>query len=400
MLISKQNLITNTVIQLVFERNDPQTHPHSKKYGTRHPLGKIRRNIPRQPPFSATRSHPRKWRLGKSSTRRHRLRNPRRPKNRHRSRPRAPGLACTSPPLHRQKGSPRLALLSPILGNYGGAFYLLIALSGIPQLHTYHQSRNIPEHITRLTCRDTYVWAQQYHDIGVFKNDRFSHPGDPGAWGLCTRILSWLLGYLNGDLYRIGRLQYKIGPFRQKMRAYRHRTSEHLCLLCESGLEFRTDGNFNGAGGREDPKAWTSELTETTTHITGNPIHPNGHAQRQPVSLSRSQWDCVLIEGDPILEIHIPEDGPMGFDLCGDSLRQVAKFFPNTSPIAPSKRSVAHPGCSTPHTSSCSPKIPTSPASSENVISFPSTHAANTAASIASSVHTPTTSPQPHATAA
>lgn len=228
-------------------------------------------------------------------------------------------------------------LLAPILGNYGGAFYLLIALSGIPQLRTYHQSRNIPEHITRLTCRDTYVWAQQYHDIGVFKNDRFFHPGNPGAWGLCTRILPWLLSYLNGDLYRIGRLQYKIGPFRQKMRAYRHRTSAHLCLLCESGLEFRTDGNFNGAGGQEDPQAWTSKLTETATHIIGHSIHPDGHAQRQPVSLPRSHWDCVLTEGDPILEIHIPEDGPMEFENCGNSLREVAEFFPKHFPDRPFK---------------------------------------------------------------
>lgn len=226
-------------------------------------------------------------------------------------------------------------LLAPVLGNFGGAFYLLIMLSGIPQLRAYHQSRDIPDGITRLTCRDTYVWARQYRDIGIFKNGRFSHPGQPGAWGLCTRILPWLLNHLNGDLYRIGHLQYKTGPFRQKMRAFRHRASAQIRLLCESGLTFRTDGNFNGAGGREDPHAWTSELAETRTHIIGNPIHPNGHAQRTPIALARAEWDGVLAEGDPILEIHIPEDGPMGFEACGDSLRQAADFFPKYFPDRP-----------------------------------------------------------------
>ncbi len=228
-------------------------------------------------------------------------------------------------------------LLARVLGNFGGVFYLLIMLSGIPQVRAYHQSRNIPDAITRLTCRDTYIWARQYRDIGVFKDGRFFHSGEPGAWGLCTRILPWLLNHLRGDLYRVGRLQYKIGPFRQKMRAYRYRTAAQIRLLCESGLTFRVDGNFNGAGGREDPRAWTSELTETPAHIIGNPIHPNGHAQRELVTLPRSQWDCVLTEGDPILEIHIPEDGPLGFEDCGDSLHQGAEFFSHHFPDHPFK---------------------------------------------------------------
>ncbi len=228
-------------------------------------------------------------------------------------------------------------LLAPLLNNYGGAFYLLLVLSGIPQIREFHKSHNVPDDIARLTYRDTYVWAQQYHDIGVLQDGRFFHPGEPGAWGLCTHIMPWLLSHLNGNLYRVGRLQYKTGPFRQKMCAYRHRTSGHMRLLCESGLEFRTDGNYNGAGGHEDSNAWTSKLTETSTAITGNPIHPNGHAQSEPVTLPLNEWECVLAEGDQILEIHIPADGPMGFDDCGKSLRQVSELLPKCFPDRPFK---------------------------------------------------------------
>ena len=228
-------------------------------------------------------------------------------------------------------------LLAPVLDKFGGAFCLLLMLSGIPQLRAYHRSRDIPASTTRLTCRDTYIWARQYRDIGIFKNGHFFHPGQPGAWGLCTRILPWLLNHLNGALYRIGRLQYKTGPFRPQMRAYRHRASAQIRLLCESGLTFRTDGKYNGAGGCEDLHAWTSERAETRTHIIGNPIHPNGHAQRESITLARAEWDCVLANGDPILEIHIPEDGPMGFEACGDSLRQAADFFPKYFPDRPFK---------------------------------------------------------------
>jgi hypothetical protein len=228
-------------------------------------------------------------------------------------------------------------LLAPILGEYGGAFYLLIALSGIPHIRAIHQARNVPDDIAKRTYRDTYVWAQQYYDIGTPIDGKFIHPDKPHSWGLCTRILPWLLSHLHGDLFRVGRLQFKTGPYRQQMRAYRHRQTGHMRLIAESGLEFRTDGNFNGAGGITDDNAWTSHFTESATKVTGNPIHPNGHAIREPITLPLSDWECVVQQGDTILEIHIPEDGPMGFDDCGESLRQAATFFPKHFPDRPFK---------------------------------------------------------------
>jgi len=228
-------------------------------------------------------------------------------------------------------------LLAPILNEYGGAFYLLIALSGIPHIRTIHQARNIPNDIAKLTYRDTYVWAKQYYDIGIPIDDKFTHPHKPHSWGLCTRILPWLLSHLQGDLYRVGRLQFKTGPYRQPIRAYRHRQTGHMRLMAESDLTFRTDGNFNGAGGITDHNAWTSHLAESNTEITGNLIHPNGHAQHPPMALPLSEWECVIQSNDTILEIHIPEDGPMTFDACGESLRHAALFFPKHFPDRPFK---------------------------------------------------------------
>ena len=226
---------------------------------------------------------------------------------------------------------------TPILNNYGGAFYLLIALSGIPHIRTFHQSRNIPDNIAKLTYRDTYVWAQQYYDIGTPINGKFTHPATTPTWGLCTRIFPWLLSHLHGDLYRVGRLQFKTGPYRQDIRAYRHRQTGNVKLIAESNLTFRTDGNFNGAGGITDNNAWTTQFTELATQVTGNLIHPNGHAVQEPITLPLSNWECVLQKGDTILEIHIPEDGPMTFDTCGESLHQAVEFFHTHFPDRPFK---------------------------------------------------------------
>lgn len=228
-------------------------------------------------------------------------------------------------------------LLTSLLEEYGGAFYLLIALSGIPYIRNLHQQRNIPDDIAKLTYRDTYVWAQQYHDIGTVIDGKFTHPVKPHTWGLCMRIFPWLLSHLHGDLYRVGRLQFKTGPYRQKMHAYRHRQKGHMRLLTEAGLEFRPDGNFNGAGGITDSKTWTSQYAASATQVMGNLIHPNGHAQSNTITLPLSEWECVLKPDDTILEIHIPEDGPMSFDECGQSLKQAVHFFNQHFPDRPFK---------------------------------------------------------------
>jgi len=228
-------------------------------------------------------------------------------------------------------------LLTALLNEYGGAFYLLIALSGIPQIRKIHKQRNVPDDIAKLTYRDTYVWAQQYHDIGPVIDGKFTHPVKPHTWGLCLRIFPWLLSHLHGDLFRVGRLQFKTGPYRQQMRAYRHRQTCHMRLLAESDLEFRSDGNFNGAGGITDATPWTTQRTESATQVTGNLIHPNGHAQQQTGTLPLSEWECVLEPGDTILEIHIPEDGPTGFEDCGQSLQRAVAFFNQHFPDRPFK---------------------------------------------------------------
>jgi hypothetical protein len=229
-------------------------------------------------------------------------------------------------------------LLTDLLGEYGGAFYLLIAFSGLPRIRVTHQALGIPESVARDTYKDTLVWAKHYRAIGTFKDNAFHHPSKPHVWGLDTRILPWLLSHLKGDLYRVGRLQYKVGPHRQKLRVYLNKATREIRLIAEAGLRFRGDGLFDGTAGREDPEnAWTTKLTEVSGKVTGTVIHPGGKALREPISLDLNAWELILQEGDQILEIHIPEDGPLDFEACGQSLRDISEFFPKYFPDRPFK---------------------------------------------------------------
>ncbi len=215
--------------------------------------------------------------------------------------------------------------LEDFLGDQSGAFYLLIAFSGLPKARAFHQSRGIPERIARDTYSDTAIWARDYKDM-------------QGVWGMRLHILPWLFNHLRGELFRLVRLQFIQRPFRAKLRAFRNRATREVIVLADEGVTYRGDGELDGTGGVHDPDtAWTSRLLMDQKQVTGTPIHPTGIALSEEISLPLDVWEPILKPGDPIVEIHIPAGSPMDFDACGDSFRLAVDFFPRYFPDRPFK---------------------------------------------------------------
>jgi hypothetical protein len=210
--------------------------------------------------------------------------------------------------------------LTDWLDQHAGAFYLIVALSGLPMARAFHKSRHVPQQVARDTYSDTWIWAQDFH-------------AERGEWGLEPWILPWLHHHLCGDLYRLGRLQFVQRPFRQKLRAFRHATTREVMVLSDGGTRYRSDGQLDGTGGEFDTEnGWTAELRMDAEQAVGTPIHPRGYALREEVTLALNEWDCILSPNEPILEIHIPAGSRMDFDACGESFRQAMDFFPRYFP--------------------------------------------------------------------
>lgn len=211
------------------------------------------------------------------------------------------------------------------LGKWEGAFYLLIALSGVPQAQAFHRSRGVPEQVMRDTYSDTVLWARDYKE---------RH----GVWGVTTHILAWLFNHLSGELFRIVRLQFIHRPYRQKLHAFRNRVTRKVMVLAGEGIRYRGDGQLDGTGGEYDPDTgWTSRFTIDQRSVTGTPIHPAGFALSSEVTLPLDEWEHILMPGDYIIEVHIPGRSRMDFDDCGRSFRQAADFFPRYFPDRPFK---------------------------------------------------------------
>ncbi len=231
--------------------------------------------------------------------------------------------------LFRQPGYPRAniprwPLLDRLPPEDAGMFYLLVLLSGLPDLLALWRSRQIPQPVVRDTLEDILRWALEYRRVH-------------GLWGLTPRNISWLMNHFRGELYHLVRLQFAFGPFWGRLRAYRHRPSGRVVALSESGVRYRsTDGQVDGSGGVFDPDGgWTAEFHEDESHVTGHPISPRGFAVPKLVQLPKAEWQLVLQPGDPTLHLHIPAGRPLDFEECGASFTAALDFFPRYFPDRP-----------------------------------------------------------------
>ena len=210
----------------------------------------------------------------------------------------------------------------PCLGAQAAMFPAVVLLSGLPRLFALHRARNLPREVTRATCRDLELWMRHAR--------RFT-----GEWGF-TRLF-WMQHHCAGRLYRLGRLQFihKAFPDGQVIVFRRRADPSGVVALSASGLRYRRDGLLDGTNDRTDPEAWTATLEMGDDAVYGYPILPTGAASAERVTLPRSAWMPALSPGDPILEMHIPADGPMEHAACGEALRQALEFFPRYFPELP-----------------------------------------------------------------
>lgn len=230
--------------------------------------------------------------------------------------------------VYRDPTYPRAAIAawpSPAaaLGEQDSLFYLLILLSGMPELQRLYRTHDIPSEVAKATLFDIERWLRV-------------HRARHGNWGLGPDRINWLRNHMRGELYQLGRLQFQFGAFAPGFHVFRHKGTGQVIALAGDGLQFRGDGQLDGAGGVADPNAaWLAHFDISEDAISGISISPRGAAEQEVITLSRTDWQPALSPGDPVLHLHIPAGSPMDFDACGQSLQQALQFFPQHFPRRP-----------------------------------------------------------------
>jgi hypothetical protein len=200
-------------------------------------------------------------------------------------------------------------LLSGLLG-------LLTVLACLPEIRKNYGTAGIPEKVVRDTLGDFEV------KLNAFRKSS----GKPGYV-----ISRWIGNFIRAEIFWLGRLQFALAAHNQQFMMLRRKADGIKLVLAEEGLPFRADG-FWFHPDDPSPDSWTSRFEETDRYFRGNPVSAHGRAQRQDLTLSKTEWECVLKREDPILGVHIPAQGKMDHALCGESFSQALDFFPKYLP--------------------------------------------------------------------
>lgn len=193
----------------------------------------------------------------------------------------------------------------------GGAFYLLVAMGMVRRVREAHAAMGVPEEVTRETCGQLSCFGHNYARM------------TGGGIGIVLSQIYWTRHYPACRLFRLGRMEYMIRPFRGGVLAFRNRGTGEVVALSPHGLRYTGEGQVAW----EPEGGWTARLDRTPERVAGSVISPRGAAQARELTLGLREWECVLAPGDSTLDMHIPEGGRMTLEACGDSMRRAAAFF-------------------------------------------------------------------------
>ncbi len=219
------------------------------------------------------------------------------------------------------------------LGQRAALFYLLAYLAALPYAEKEYRRRSIPAKIFDDTMSDIRRYLLVVYDL-------------EGRWGF--REFMWIWLHLTCELFRLGRLQFRLAPFEGKVTAFRKKDSRRTLLLADPHMKLRPDGHALGAGRIKvdaqstweglapqllaEGEAWQPVFEETENGWRGNPVSPYGNVSREETFLPRDNWECILQHGDTVLDMHIPPTDAFTVETCRDSLRQAFDFFTQQSP--------------------------------------------------------------------
>ena len=216
--------------------------------------------------------------------------------------------------------------LGRLLGdNLRGIFYYLLVLSGMPLMIRRYEEKKWPESVRDEILSDLSVWITH-------------HKRNFGTPGLAWMVMPWFQSHINLRLVSLGRLQFNTRhPFCSPSTVFRSRETGRILTLAAGEKRFTSAGLLDDLQDEPSDESWVSVWEETSDFWRGNPVPPDGFALKDPVTLLKSEWEVVLKNGDPVINIHIPESGPLKPAACRDSMLRARDFFAEYLPDYPWK---------------------------------------------------------------
>ncbi len=201
----------------------------------------------------------------------------------------------------------------PIFGEeLSGVFTLMISLGAYPLIAAKHRALGIPQSYTD----DLMAWFG-----GNMEMYALGHRGAPGReFGF-----SWVRLYVDGTLFRIGRLEYWMQDYRPWLPAIYRNAQGKVAALCRDNWMI---GKHHQCVSDPAQADFTTHFTETETTVSGTLYCADGSFDPETVTtLDKAQWHPVAKPWSLCPSLHIPGGKRMPFDEIKSSLVAAKKFF-------------------------------------------------------------------------
>lgn len=213
----------------------------------------------------------------------------------------------------------------PVKGFGERAFliYMLPFLGCVRLIRERHREMGIDEAITRDTCPNSHL-----HDhLATFARLRGGKPG------IFTNALYWFRHHVKGEMFRLGRLEYKRHAFPSTVLVFREKRTGRILALLNDDFEVNDEGLMDATEAKRPERRYrVSRLTRTDERVVGLPVHPAGRVCARSVVLSATEWEPALLPGDPVLDVHIPPGDGLTVPDLRASFKQALEFFPRVFP--------------------------------------------------------------------
>lgn len=176
------------------------------------------------------------------------------------------------------------------------------------------EKRKLPEDVIRSTMSCFGDEMNDYHGL-------FGRSG--------VRIYSsWFMHFLNGDIIRIGRLNFEMSKFSQHMRVYD--CGGELKVLADGEYMHKSGMVWGSAGQTDEEGKYFAEITEENGAVSGYAANEYGEIEPHRITLEGARE--VLRRGDKILSVHIPAEDPLTVELCEEAYKRAREIFASCYP--------------------------------------------------------------------
>ena len=230
---------------------------------------------------------------------------------------RDPALRLYAWALHRgHLGTPLLDRIARLpaperqLGPKAGLFTLLVYLAVYPAIAAKHRELDLPQQYTDALLTWPKGRIQEYREF---------HDGVPG---IGHGTYQWFRNYIDGKVFRVGRLEYMLHSAPPWLPAiYRRKADGKLAVFARDGW------CFDAAGERAET-GFRAELRRENGTITGTPIAPEGKALvDRRLTIDLDEFEAVADPWELLPSCHIPSGGGLTPEAVLDSLRRAREFF-------------------------------------------------------------------------